>query len=189
MPNPNSPPTIKKRCLICNKIFKVYPYRKDTAKYCSRKCYAKTVHLQKRTKKWYQVMKGHVPWNKGKHTGIRPWLGKKRPEMTGEKHPHWNGGVTTKNRMERIRFRRTIQKEVLKRDNYICQMCGQKGGKLQIDHIQSWADYVELRFDINNCRTLCMKCHYFITFGNPMPKNIKVWGHNLKEVLTDRRQK
>ena len=36
-----------------------------------------------------------------------------------------------------------------------------------------------VRFDINNCRTLCAKCHYQITFGKLMPKSIQGWGHNL----------
>lgn len=27
--------------------------------------------------------------------------------------------------------------------------------------------------------SLAKKCHYKITFGRPMPENIKIWGHNL----------
>jgi len=38
--------------------------------------------------------KGRTPWNKGKKTGIAPWLGKKRPDMTGDKHPRWKGKIT-----------------------------------------------------------------------------------------------
>lgn len=57
-------------------------------------------------------------------------------------------------------------------------MCGQRGVALQVDHIQPWAEYVELRFDINNCRTLCQGCHYQITFGKPIPSNVRAWGHN-----------
>jgi hypothetical protein len=33
---------------------------------------------------------------------------------------------------------------------------------------------------MENCRTLCMDCHYLITFGKPKPKDV-IWGHNLKE--------
>jgi 5-methylcytosine-specific restriction endonuclease McrA len=58
----------------------------------------------------------------------------------------------------------------------------EKGCALQVDHIQPWAEYVELRFDINNCRTLCMACHYKITFGKDMPKGVTTWGHNLSQI-------
>lgn len=97
---------------------------------------------------------------------------------TGEKHWNWKGGVTPKDRLERMKFRRELQKKVFIRDNYTCQNCG-AAKDLQVDHIQPWSDFVEERFNINNCRTLCAGCHYQITFGRLMPQNIKGWGHNL----------
>ena len=90
--------------------------------------------------------------------------------------------ITPKNNLERRKFQQTIQKEVFKRDDYTCQICGERGGQIHVDHIQPWAEYVELRFDINNCRTVCMSCHYKITFGKPKPKSVKAWGHNLKQI-------
>jgi transposase len=48
---------------------------------------------------------------------------------------------------------------ILKRDNYICQKCGKKGGKLEVHHIFNWADYPELRYAIDNGITLCRECH------------------------------
>ena len=60
-----------------------------------------------------------------------------------------------------------------------CQICFESGGDLQVDHIKSWKEHINLRFDINNCRTLCSRCHYKITFNKDMPKNIQKWGHNL----------
>jgi 5-methylcytosine-specific restriction endonuclease McrA len=57
---------------------------------------------------------------------------------------------------------------VLKRDNYTCISCRIKGGwnkelkkdiKLEVDHIKSFSEYPELRFDTNNGRTLCRDCH------------------------------
>jgi 5-methylcytosine-specific restriction endonuclease McrA len=103
--------------------------------------------------------------------------------QSGDNNPHWRGGVTSSNRLERKKFRDTVQKQVFERDDYTCQMCGKRGVALQVDHIQSWKEYVELRFDINNCRTLCQSCHYQITFGRPMPDRITAWGHNLKHNL------
>lgn len=137
--------------------------------------------------------KGHEPWN----TGMSGWLteshreslkrantgntytkGIKRPYMTGENNPNWKGGKVSQNYKDRRTFRKNYQKEVFERDDYVCQKCKKRGGWLQVDHIKGWSDHPELRFDIDNCQTLCMSCHYFKTFNKEMPKGI-VWGHNL----------
>jgi len=114
---------------------------------------------------------------KGKPSKLK---GKPRPQYQGENSSNWKGGITNKDNLQRGIFKRYIQKKVFERDNYTCQLCGKRGVKLQVDHIQSWKDYVELRFCIDNCRTLCMDCHYFITFGKTKPKEVKTWGHNFK---------
>lgn len=114
------------------------------------------------------------------HLGIKGyWGGKKRPEITGENHYKWSGGNGSR-LLERNRFTIQIGNAVLKRDNYTCQMCGLIGGVLHVDHIQPWSEYVELRFCMDNCRTLCQKCHYFITFGREMPEKSK-WGRKLPQ--------
>ena len=132
-------------------------------------------------------IKGNIPWNKGVKA---PQIGRKgrvvwnkglKGYLAGEKHYNWKGGVTSLDYRQRRYFKKSIQKKVFERDNYTCQLCGLRGVDLQVDHIQSWSEYVELRFDINNCRTLCAKCHYKITFGREMPETIKGWGHNLLE--------
>ncbi len=51
------------------------------------------------------------------------------------------------------------RKAVFERDNFICQMCFKRGGYLEADHIKPWAYFPELRFELNNGRTLCRKCH------------------------------
>ena len=98
--------------------------------------------------------------------------------LRGELSPRWKGGLRGDDYLQRRRFRFIMQKQVFERDNYMCQLCGAKGD-LQVDHIQSWADYVELRFCIDNCRTLCKSCHYQITYGRPIPDKSMEWGHNL----------
>lgn len=146
---------------------------------------------------------GGRPWNKGTKYG----LGRKMPNCIdcniklgsyskrckicagklrrAENNINWKGGLRGQNYLERRRFRNQMQKQIFERDNYTCQMCGVKGGALQVDHIQSWAEYVELRFSMDNCRTLCMECHYFITFGKPMSLSVKAWGHNLVRKVGD----
>jgi len=49
--------------------------------------------------------------------------------------------------------------KVYERDNYVCQKCGQKGGKLNAHHIKPYAEFPDLRLDIDNGLTLCEECH------------------------------
>ncbi len=69
-----------------------------TSKYCSQPCSIKNTQVQKQT--FGGFLKGHKPWNKGvkglqispletrfKKGNLGHWLGKKRPEMCGEKKP------------------------------------------------------------------------------------------------------
>lgn len=106
-------------------------------------------------------------WNKGKSYDA----------IKGDKHPFWKGGITDADRAERARFRNTMQRRVFERDGYQCVLCS-KTGALSVDHIKRWSEYPELRFDMNNCRTLCMACHYEITYGKKLPQG-STWGHNL----------
>lgn len=51
------------------------------------------------------------------------------------------------------------RKAVFERDNYTCQICGQRGGKLNAHHVSRYAKSPGLRTDINNGITLCEQCH------------------------------
>lgn len=51
------------------------------------------------------------------------------------------------------------RKAVFERDDYTCQLCNTRGNYLEADHIKPWAYFPNLRFDINNGRTLCRPCH------------------------------
>ena len=51
------------------------------------------------------------------------------------------------------------RKDVFKRDNFTCQKCGEKSGKIEAHHIKSWSEYPDLRFDVGNGLTLCQCCH------------------------------
>src|ERR1700722_3209548 len=104
----------------------------------------------------------------------------KGKNVSGSRNWNWKNGITKEDRLERVRFRNSMQRKVFERDSYTCPNCGTIGRYLQVDHIKSWAEFKEERFNMDNCRTLCMECHYKITFGKSMPKGIK-WGHNLSK--------
>lgn len=177
-------------CTICGTEVKRKPSR--PGQYCSHKCYwaAKKLgagylpsHLGARyghyTAEHKLAMSQGWERRKGTPTALR---GKKRQRAypKGKDHPMWKGGITTSDRAERMRFRRTLQKDIFARDDYTCVQCDTRGGFIQVDHILSWATYPKLRFDEGNCRTLCMACHYKNTFGHEIPEGI-MWGHNLKK--------
>lgn len=60
--------------------------------------------------------------------------------------------------MGRLQYREW-RSTVFERDNYTCQICGVRGGNLEADHIKSYAAHPELRYNVDNGRTLCKKCH------------------------------
>lgn len=94
-------------------------------------------------------------WNKGKE-----FL-----QIRGEKHPQWKGGITPINIKVRMSLEYKLWREaVFKRDNYTCIWCGARSGNgkaiiLHADHIKPFIDYPELRFALDNGRTLCIDCH------------------------------
>lgn len=129
-----------------------------------------------------------IPWNKGKHSGtpksafkkgqvqdnghrFKPGLvphnkGKAMPEIAGPNHPNWKGGVAPVHQMIRASIPyKQWRMAVFERDHFTCVMCGFRSryhgrGKCDIraDHIKPFHQYPELRFDVDNGRTLCVPC-------------------------------
>lgn len=94
--------------------------------------------------------------------------------MEGENNPAWIDGRSRlgknlRNTVEYARWRLSV----FKRDNFTCQICGIRDGKIQADHIKPYALFPELRLDINNGRTLCPNCH----------RNTDTWGTRQKGLL------
>lgn len=92
-------------------------------------------------------------------------IGRKVPLKYGKEHWNWKGGITTENHRIRDSFEMKIwRKAVFERDNYTCIWCGAKSGNgkaivLNADHIKPFSLFPELRFAIDNGRTLCKECH------------------------------
>jgi len=86
--------------------------------------------------------------------------GNKPPIMIGEKNPSWKGGITPYYRKIRESSKCTnFRKQCVERDNFTCQITGQKGGKLVVHHINNFADFPELRFITSNGITISEQVH------------------------------
>ncbi len=101
----------------------------------------------KHPKKWLEI-------NRNKHLGKRRsqatkdkirkhnakfWLGKVGNQVR-EKHWNWRGGLTSLNNQIRSCFKyRQWRSDVFTRDNFTCQECGSRGGKIHPHHVKGFA--------------------------------------------------
>jgi hypothetical protein len=87
-------------------------------------------------------------------------IGLKYPSHSGENHEGWKGGITksASNADRKTPEYKAWRRAVFARDGHSCVLCGTKG-EIQADHIKSYAQFPELRFELSNGRTLCVPCH------------------------------
>lgn len=147
-------------CKYCRKQKELTPYYANKFKFCSSKCRA-------------QVVKNSETWFKKKNPDrfcltcgnkLKPnrkiYCCQKCYPRNDENNINWKGGLLTANQKIRGSTAYKIwRKMVFERDKYVCQLCGQVGGTLNADHIKPFSLYPKLRLDLNNGRTLCLKCH------------------------------
>lgn len=85
---------------------------------------------------------------------------KYRDAMVGPSNPRWKGGITAE--QQRLRHSseyRQWNRAVMERDDFTCQICEKRGGKLHAHHLQEWANFPEFRYVVGNGITLCKQCH------------------------------
>ena len=160
-------------CLTCQA-----PLVRQQTKFCSRSCYA---IAQKGVDPFVNGTRSAAPWNKGRTLGPSPRntqvqlsclhcgsaFSVRRYRANVAKfcsvacaHQHRNQGLTVEHeRQRKSAAYREWRTAVFERDDYTCQGCGQHGGHLHADHVQPFALFPDLRFEVSNGRTLCVPCH------------------------------
>ena len=188
-----------KNCIGCSNEYS--SYTSSGRKFCSRLCWSKNATI---TKPSTVFKKGQASFN---YKGGKPkcvdcdktlstynvsrcrscdlsfrWKKGIYVMPSGKNSPLWKGGKTKENKLLRRKFQAHIAPLVLERDGYTCKSCGVRGVELHVDHVKSWSDFPELRFNMNNCVTLCRDCHYEKTFGRSIPDSVSSWGRNLQYI-------
>lgn len=99
--------------------------------------------------------KGKVPWN---FRGVTP---KRELIRRTDEYKAWRNGVYT-------------------RDDYTCQLCFCRGGKLCAHHIKKVSNHPELQLEPTNGITLCEQCHVTKVNGHEREWEAR-FSANLKE--------
>lgn len=142
----------KRICRNCNKEFvknkatslpawfgnEKYP---EGTKFCSREC-SSSAQIGRQAynkgvpgKKWTPEIRGKI---------TKFWKEKRKLNTNYKK----SGGVW-----------QTVRKWVFERDNYTCVICSFSEKEImKVDHIQPQALFPHLRYDMDNCQTLCPNC-------------------------------
>lgn len=164
-------------CEVCGKRFNVYKSRAENRKYCSRVCMGISergkpsgMAGKKQSEKFFSVMVGRTPWNKGTKGVMKPNItsfkkgniawnkglpfpDKVRLKMSqnkqNEKNFNWKGENAKKmTKHAWVRNKRGKAKE------YTCVICNERRAEdwSNIDH--------QYRRVLEDYRPLCRKCHY-----------------------------
>lgn len=102
------------------------------------------------------------------------WRSRMSVSNRGDRGTNWKGGLTKLGAAIRNGFTYKIWREsVFTRDNWTCQKCGVRGGKINAHHIKRFSEILKYNkiksvleaeacsnlWEISNGTTLCKRCH------------------------------
>lgn len=158
---------IIEKCETCGKEYYApgWSIKKGFSRFCSLNCR----RHNKETKLKMSLLKiGKPTWNKGLNKLIDKRIDYDRPTSFKSQ------GKCKLQEIIRHNFRyRKWRSDVYVRDDFTCQICGKRGGKIEADHNKPFSIIIEENniktleqaleckelWDTNNGRTLCLECH------------------------------
>lgn len=147
-------------CGHCGVDMRIEPNQVGRKKFCSKACFFAGRELKGLFQKGHPDFvppenRRHSEETKKKISDIQ----RKNPRR-GKDSPNWRGGLRSERKKEMAKFEyRDWRNAVFGRDNWTCQICNVRGGYLEADHIKPWCAFPDLRYDVDNGRTVCRPCH------------------------------
>ena len=198
--NENNKKTIMKTCLYCEKDFRIFPSKEKAGygKHCSLKCRIKDYRTRVTKNcltcgKIFDAFARDIKKGGGKYCSHFCYSEKNK----GEKNGNWKGGISTLRSLESTKRKwKEVRKQVHKRDNYTCQLCGittvqarNNGEKMHhCHHIIPFANEAS-GFDLNNLVLLCKKCHNGFIHSNDNTQMLYLASAIPREEKEERKEK
>lgn len=153
---------VTRTCPTCGQDFTVL--RSNRKVYCSQPCAAAAPERQALMREFQAAQMADPAqrehWLAGiaRRSASPAW--RAAPHFQpGPAHPRYRGNIRARREQSSQYVYKAWRKAVLTRDNFTCQRCGERGGRLTAHHLQSWAEHPDLRFAVENGQTLCQPCH------------------------------
>lgn len=144
-----------------SKVHKCFIARKDQ-KACCFKCHMDYRNKYENPSKGIEARKKISDFAKKRgmeHLRTEQARFNHRESIKGEGHWNWQGGITPEYTRQRTWYdNKQLRINVCNRDKNKCTQCSSTD-RLHVHHLKPWKMYPELRFDMNNCITLCISCH------------------------------
>ena len=166
--------TLSKKCEVCRRKYNSSPSKQR--KFCSRKCWFKSIKRGKNSLFWKQRIRKNClcckkvfylyPSKKERLYCSLVCYRKdaKRFGLRGNKHPSYTGGLDKSHVYLRKSWKELAEK-CYKRDKYTCQICGLGRNKVQlVAHHKIPRDMVK-KDNLYNLITLCRGCHRRLEVG------------------------
>ena len=148
-------------CKQCSKEMRLANWQvKKGTKFCSKECSRLGIEYKGLFQKGHSDLvppesRGHSEETKKKISDHQ-----RKNLRIGQASPNWRGGLRTERKKAMGKWEyRDWRTAVFTRDNWTCQCCGVRGVYLEADHIKPWCAFPDLRYAVDNGRTVCRPCH------------------------------
>jgi hypothetical protein len=157
-------PRVEKKCLECGNSYFVYPYRKNTSKCCSYRCFGNLRH-KTRTRmmicrycgKKFSKSKSQFKYYKGAGKYCSRDCAYKGMVKETDTKP-----IKDKYQRSSRKFDKEWQKQVRINGNSTCKKCGKYDPLCHTHHIKPRSRFPELKREVSNGICLCGSCHQWV---------------------------